>query len=154
MNSNHQVRCAPALLGAVALACMLAAGASQAQTVAGVIKKKDGTVEIVRGGKSIPAEVGSKVEVGDTLKTAKDSSVGVMLKDETRMSLGANSQMALDKFAFNADTYAGNMFVNVIKGTFAMISGLVVKNNPTGGQVKTPTSTAGVRGTKFVVEVP
>jgi hypothetical protein len=62
--------------------------------------------------------------------------------------------MALDRYSFNADTYAGNIFVNVIKGTFAMISGLVVKNNPANSQIKTPTSTAGIRGTSFVVEVP
>jgi hypothetical protein len=44
--------------------------------------------------------------------------------------------------------------VNVNKGTFAMISGLVAKNNPTAAQVTTPTSTAMVRGSSFAVEVP
>ena len=35
-----------------------------------------------------------------------------------------------------------------------MISGLVVKHNPTNSKIKTPTATAGIRGTSFVVEVP
>jgi hypothetical protein len=77
-----------------------------------------------------------------------------MLKDETRMSLGANSQIALEKFSFDANTYAGSLLVNVNKGTLAMVSGLVAKNNPTAAQVKTPTATAAVRGSSFAVEVP
>ena len=142
------------MLAAVAAGCLLVAGTSSAQNIAGVVKKKEGSVEIVREGKTLTVEVGTKVQAGDLVKTANDSSVGVMLKDQSRMSLGANSQFSLDKYGFNADTYAGNIFVSVLKGTFAMISGLVVKNNPTNSTIKTPTSTAGIRGTTFVVEVP
>jgi hypothetical protein len=127
---------------------------AQTQTVAGVVKKTEGSVEIIRDGKSMPATVGTIVLSGDTLKTAKGANAGVMLKDETRVALGASSQVALDKFAFNAESQEGNLVVNVVKGTFAMISGLLVKHNPDSTQIKTPTTTAGVRGTRFVVEVP
>jgi len=137
-----------------AATCLMATANASAEGVAGVVKKKQGSVEIVRDGKAIPVEVGTVVHAGDTLKTDKDSSVGLMLKDESRMSMGPSSQMALDKFGFNANTYSGNIFISVIKGTFAMISGLVVKNNPANSMVKTPTSTAGIRGTTFVIEVP
>jgi hypothetical protein len=156
MHTIKQLRTNALLRATVATSCLLMANASFAETVAvaGVVKKKEGTVEIVRGGKTIVAEVGTTIEAGDLVKTAKDSSVGIMLKDETRMSVGPASQMALDRYSFNADTYAGGILVNVIKGTFAMISGLVVKNNPVNSQIKTPTSTAGIRGTSFVVEVP
>jgi len=139
---------------AIATSCLLFTHLSYAQAVAGVVKKKEGTVQIVRGTTTLTAEVGTPVRAGDVLKTSKDASVGLMLKDETRMALGPNSQVALDKFAFSSDTYAGNIFVSVLKGTLAMISGLVVKNNPANSTVKTPTSTAGIRGTTFVVEVP
>jgi len=132
----------------------LAASPAHAQQAAGIVKKKEGTVEIVRNGQSLPAAVGSQIQPGDVLRTAKDASVGVMLKDESRMSLGPNSQIALEQFSFNRDTYSGNFLVSVLKGTFAMISGLVVKNNPGSASVRTPTSTAGIRGTTFVVEVP
>ena len=138
-----------------ALSTLLMAGSCRAEeTVAGIIKKKEGQVEIVRAGKSFAAEVGSTILPGDVLKTAKGSSVGVMLKDETRMAVGPGSQMALDRYAFNAETKEGNILVNVVKGTFSMISGLVVKHNPTNSKIKTPTATAGIRGTSFVVEVP
>jgi hypothetical protein len=142
------------LRSAVAVSCLLAAGIIQAETVAGVVKKKVGTVEIVRDGKALPVAIGSRLQAGDVIKTAQNSGVGVMLKDETRMSLGANSQMELEKFSFDANTYAGGLLVKVNKGTFAMVSGLLAKSNPTAAQVKTPTATTTVRGSSFAVEVP
>jgi hypothetical protein len=139
---------------AVALSCLLAGGMGQAQTVVGVVKKMVGAVEIVRNGARLPVAIGTRMQVGDVITTAQNSGVGLMLKDETRMSLGANSQVALEKFSFDANTYAGSLFFNVNKGTFAMVSGLIAKNNPAAAQVKTPTSTAMVRGSTFAVEVP
>jgi hypothetical protein len=142
------------VITAVAASCLLAGGFAHAQTVAGVVKKKVGTVEMVRAGTTLPVTLGTRVQAGDVIKTSQNSGVGLMLKDETRMSLGANSQVALEKFSFDANTYAGSMLVNVSKGTFAMVSGLMAKNNPTAAQVKTPTATAAIRGSSFAVEVP
>lgn len=126
----------------------------QAQGVAGVVKKSDGSVTILRDGKDIPVEVGTVVMAGDVVRTAASGSAGVMLKDETRMSLGPNSQVSLERYAFNADTHQGNMFVNILKGTMMMISGLIVKTNPDAAKIKTPTGTVGIRGTEFIVDVP
>jgi hypothetical protein len=139
---------------ALAVSCLLVVGSVQAETVAGVVKKKVGTVEIVRSGASVPVEIGTRLQVGDVIKTSKNSGLGMTLKDETRMSLGAESQAALEKFSFDPNTYAGNLLVSVNKGTFAMISGLVAKNNPAAALVKTPTATATVRDSSFAVEVP
>lgn len=133
---------------------LLTCTAGYAQTAAGFIKNNEGGVEIVRGGKSIPATAGTQLMAGDVLKTSKDSSAGVVLKDDTRIAVGSNSQVALDKFAFNPNTNQGNMVVSIVKGSFAMISGLLVKANPASTTIKTPTATAGVRGTYFLVEVP
>jgi hypothetical protein len=139
---------------ALAMSCLLAIGLVHAETIAGVVKKKVGTVEIVRAGVPVPVEIGTRVQAGDVIKTSPNSGVGLMLKDETRMSLGANGQVSVEKFSFDANTYAGNLLVNVNKGTLAMVSGLLAKNNPTAVQVKTPTAIAAVRGSSFAVEVP
>lgn len=137
----------------LACICLLSAGAVLAQNVAGVVKKSEGNVSIQRGGKTIAASVGTQVMAGDVLRTADRSSTGVMMKDETRLSLGPNSQVVVDKYGFNADSHAGGMFISVVKGTLMMITGLLVKN-PSAVTVKTPTTTAGVRGTQFIVDVP
>jgi hypothetical protein len=129
-------------------------GAVLAQNVAGVIKTSQGNVQILREGRSIPAPVGADVMAGDTLRTTGESSAGVMLKDDTRVSLGPNSQLVLDRFAFNANTNEGDMLVSILKGTLRMVSGLLVKANPEQVRLKTPTATIGVRGTDFIVDVP
>ncbi len=139
---------------AMAVYCLLGSGFVHAEMEAGVVKKLVGAVEIVRGGAPVAVAIGTRVQVGDVVKTSPNGGVGLMLKDESRMSLGANSQMTLEKFSFDANTYAGSLLVNVKKGSFAMVSGLVAKNSPTAAQVKTPTATATVRGSTFAVEVP
>lgn len=125
-----------------------------AQPVIGVIKNKEGSVNILRNSEVISAKIGDSLHEGDVLKTTANSNIGIMLKDETRMAVGGNSHIVIDRFKFNPNTNNGNMLVSIVKGTFAMISGLIIKNNYETVQVKTPTSTAGVRGTYFVVEVP
>ena len=142
--------CCVALLAG---ACLLGTAACAADD-AGVVKTSQGQVLIVRDGASLPAAVGSVVRQGDLLRTGEGASAGVMLKDDTRVALGPNSQVALDQFAFNANTHEGTLFVSVLKGTLSMISGLLVKANPQRVGVKTPTATIGIRGTEFIVDVP
>ena len=45
------------------------------------------------------------------------------------------------------------MLISVLKGTFSMVSGMMVKHSPEAAVVKTPTATIGVRGTEFAIEV-
>ena len=140
----------PLLVGA----CLLVLGVAHAQNVAGVVKKMDGNVSIQRDGQTLPVQVGTTLRAGDVLRTGDAASTGVMLKDETRVSLGPNSQVVLDKFAFNADTHQGNFLVRIFKGTLMMVSGLIVKANPSAASVRTPTGTVGIRGTEFIVDIP
>lgn len=151
---KHRAMVGKLVRTSLAVSCVLLAGLVHAEPVAGVVKKKVGTVEIVRGGAPVAVEIGTRLQAGDVIKTSPNSGVGVMLKDETRMSLGGNSQLTLEKFSFDASTYAGSLLLNVNKGTLAMVSGLLAKNNPTAVKVKTPTATAMVRGSTFAVEVP
>jgi hypothetical protein len=143
-----------ATVSVLAVVCLAASSAALAQNVAGVVKASHGNVQILREGRSIPAPVGTDVMAGDTLRTVGDSSTGVMLKDDTRVALGPNSQLVLDRFAFNANTNEGDMLVSILKGTLRMVSGLLVKANPEQVRLKTPTATIGVRGTDFIVDVP
>ena len=87
---------------AVALALLLATASSAlAQTqAAGRVKIATGAVSIVRQGAPIAAKVGDLVWEGDTLRTGADGQLGVTLKDDSRMSLGPNSEARLDRFLF------------------------------------------------------
>jgi hypothetical protein len=124
-----------------------------AQEWAGTVKAVSGSTMVERGGTRLPLTLGSKVFPGDTLVTGPDSRVALTLRDDTLISTGANSQLALRGFAFNATTQEGSLFISVLRGVSAMVSGLLAKANPNAMHVDTPNATIGIRGTEFIVEV-
>lgn len=131
---------------------MMASGALALEW-AGTVKAAKGTTTVERDGKLIPLLLGDKVYSGDKLISGKTSRIAVTLRDDTLISLGADSKITLNKFAYDASTQEGNLLVSVLRGVTAMVSGLVAKANPNAMQVTTPTATAGIRGTEFIVEV-
>ena len=129
-------------------------GCLQAAEPAGVIKRVNGEVRIERGGKPLEATAGTRVMPSDRLVTGRDGSVGVSLRDDTLVSAGPNTSLEVEQFQFNSTTYEGSVVMRVLRGTMAMITGLIARANPQALTVRTPTATAGVRGTEFIVEVP
>lgn len=120
---------------------------------AGMIKTSKGTATIERAGQQLPATVGANIEARDRIITGADGAVGITLRDNTMLSAGPNSVLDLNKFAFNTTTHAGALDASVKKGTLSVISGKLAKANPQAVVFSTPTTTLGVRGTEFVIEV-
>jgi len=141
--------------GAMALAglALTVAAFNAAAEDAGQIKTAQGRVEIVRGGQHIAAVPGAYVRQSDSIVTGKDGTVGVTLADNSRLSIGPNTVMSLDKYAFDTTTYKGRMDASLKKGTMVVISGKLVKQTPGSMRIHTPASIMGVRGTKFIVHV-
>lgn len=133
--------------------CVLLACSAQAAEPAGTIKVVKGSVSIERDGKKMPATVGSQVEIADRVRTGKESSVGVTLRDNTLLSAGPHSLIVIDKFAYDQTTQDGSMSIGIRKGTLSVASGKIAKRTPESVDFHTPTSVLGVRGTEFVVEV-
>jgi hypothetical protein len=128
------------------------AAASLANDV-GQIKVMAGTVHLERDGKRLPAEVGMPVRQSDSLVTGSDGTAGVTFTDNSLLSVGPNSTLAIDRYAFDSTTHAGQFDASLKKGTLAVISGKIVKQSPGAMRVHTPTSIMGVRGTEFAVKV-
>ena len=124
-----------------------------ASDVAGVVKTVKGTVRIERLGASSPAVIGSDVYSSDRVVTGPESSVGITLRDTTQLSAGANTTLELDQFAFDSTTHGGVLHASVKRGSLAVISGKLPKANPDSVRFSTPTTTLGVRGTQFIIEV-
>lgn len=138
---------------AVALCALLWSTAAVANEPAGVVKTVRGTVTISREGGTIPAVPRQLVYPADRLRAGPDSSVGVTLRDDTLLSAGSNSLIDIQQFQFNRSAGSGSMIISVIKGTLALVSGLIAKLSPESAKVVTPQSTIGIRGTEFLVEV-
>ena len=134
-----------------ALLLMFSVAVAQAAEVAGTIKTSRGTASIERAGASLPAAVGAAVQVNDRIVTGADGIVGVTLRDNTRLTAGPDTTLALDQYEFDTTTHDGAMDATVSRGSLAVISGDIAKASPDAVVFRTPTVTLGVRGTEFII---
>ena len=119
----------------------------------GRIKSVTGQASVVRGKAAAPAAVGYKLEVSDVVKTGGDGRVGITFLDNSRFAVGPNSHVALSQFEFDDTTHKGQFLTTVDRGSLAVVSGQIAKENKDAMKVRTPTSLLAARGTRFVVEV-
>ena len=137
------------IMGTLALA--IAAGVMAQSDEIGRIKVAKGQVTVQRGGQALPATPGTRLVTGDELRTGADGSVGVTMSDNSILSAGPNSRLALDRYAFDTTTHQGRFDSSLKQGTLAVISGKIAKQSPEAMTVRTPAAILGVRGTEFVV---
>jgi hypothetical protein len=139
-----------AAIVAVAIAGVaLTASAAVAQDV-GRVKTVKGTVYVEREGRRELALVGTGVREADVVVTGPDGAVGVTLADDTLLSAGPNSVLAIERFVYEANQ-PGSLEAALSKGTLAVVSGRIAKQAPDAMRVKTPAAILGVRGTEFVI---
>ena len=119
----------------------------------GQIKTVKGTAHIERGGQKLPATIGAKVLQSDAVVTGADGSVGITFIDNSLLSAGPNSTLAIERYAFDPTTHAGAFDTRLTRGTLAVVSGKIAKQTPGAMTVKTPAAILGVRSTEFVVRV-
>jgi hypothetical protein len=132
------------------LALILAASLPAVADI-GQIKTRKGEVTVERKGQRLPAEVGMRLEVTDTLKTGADGAVGITMRDNSLLSAGPNSILSLERFDFDATTSQGRFDTQLQRGTLAVVSGRIAKQSPQAMTVRTPSAQLAVRGTDFVV---
>ncbi|MDT8989510.1 FecR domain-containing protein [Curvibacter sp. APW13] len=134
-----------AFVGVLALSALVA----QAQTV--------GEVEFSRGvgfaqsagqtprvlGKGLP------LKEGDRLTTSDGSSAIIKLQDGTRMTVRPNSDLVVQQYQFKDGAQDNSMVMQLLRGGFRAITGLISKGSPNAAKVQTATATIGIRGTDF-----
>lgn len=119
---------------------------------AGVVKVVSGDVRVRDAQGERPLKPGDPVFANDRLVSGKQGAASVVLRDGTTVVLADNSQLEIQKFAFDATTQDGNILVSLLQGSMRMLTGLIAKVNPDAIQVKTKTLSVGIRGTDFIVE--
>lgn len=150
MNHLHAVT-------ALALAICMAPGLVHAQAAAppaaaGMVKRVAGSANVERGSAVAAIAVGDTIHVGDTLRTGADGAIGLSLRDDTLLTVGANSEVVLNAFTFDSTTQDGSLLASVWRGTAAFVTGLIGKRAPEKVQVQTRSVVLGVRGTEFIVD--
>jgi hypothetical protein len=119
----------------------------------GQVKTARGSVHLVRDGQQLAVVPGMGVQQADTIVTGADGAVGVTFTDNSLLSAGPNTVLAIDRYAFDTTTHEGQFDAFVRKGTLAVVSGNIVKQTPEAMRIHTPASIMGVRGTEFLVRV-
>ena len=112
-----------------------------------------GDATVTRGEKTLPAVPGLTLLVGDTLGTGRDGSLGVILRDDSSLSIGPSSRLVLRSFLFSPSEGQFDLVARITQGTMAYLSGLIGKLAPEKARFETPTATIGIRGTRFAVKV-
>ncbi|NNF78021.1 MAG: hypothetical protein HKN05_08330 [Rhizobiales bacterium] len=103
---------------------------------------------------SVTGQIGgrrSKISAGDSvfqnqrIRTRSNSTAQFRFKDNTRLAVGANSSIVLDKAVFSGGS-SEKLVLKAARGAFRFASGKLRKK---AYQIVTPSSTVGIRGTMF-----
>ena len=139
-------RLAPLALG---MGLLLAGLPASAQAV--------GEVEFARGvgfaqtPGQVPRTLGKGLSLreGDRLTTSEGASAIIKLDDGTKMTVRPNSEMVLQQYHFKENAPDNSMLMQLVRGGFRAVTGLISKNAPDAAKVRTSTATIGIRGTDF-----
>lgn len=115
----------------------------------GHVKIAEGAALVVRAGQVMPAHAGQPLLEGDVLRTGTDGRLGVILKDDTRISLGHDSELQIDRFAFQPAQGRLALVLKWARGVATFVSGEIARLAPEAVRVETPVAIVGIRGTHF-----
>ena len=140
--------------GLLLLGVLILPSISRAEAKAiGNVKTVNDQAFIVRGEERLPGHVGDPVFRHDVLETDETGSLGVTLKDNTRLSLGPKSRLELKEFVFNPRQEEYSFVTEIMRGTLVYLSGMMAKISPESVSIKTPTATVGIRGTRLSIRI-
>jgi len=100
----------------------------------------------------IPATNGMKILQGDQVITRNRTRVQIILKDETMITIGANSSFKFDKYLFDG-TKNSMVKMKANHGFFRSVTGKIGKLAPERFTVETSSATIGIRGTDFSAKI-
>ena len=142
---------------AVLIICALLAGATvaaaQDERSIGLVKTASGDAFILRDGRRMAALPGSGLFLGDVLSTGATGTLGIILRDDTVMSLGPSSETRIEQFAFEPAEQKLGMVLRVTRGLISYLSGRISKLAPGSVRIETPVATLGIRGTRLVARI-
>ncbi len=122
---------------------------------AGVIQEVSGAVIVARENlqQAYFAAPGDKIYEKDTFFTLKNSRCRFRLLFEDVISVGDNAKISVTKFIDDRKSQEKHASFNMVKGKVMFYTMRLFRYKNASMTVDTPTSIAGVRGTKFGVEV-
>lgn len=96
---------------------------------------------------------GLPLREGDRLTTSEGASAIIRLQDGTRMTVRPNSELVLQQYQFRENAPDNSFLMQMVRGGFRAVTGLISKNAPNAARIQTNTATIGIRGTDFDARV-
>lgn len=115
--------------------------------VVGEISMLRGTADIIRSDNSIRAKLQMPIKNNDSIKTDNNSKMQLTFKDNTVITLGANTQFLVEDYLYKQKRSKAKFKVK--RGSFKVITGKIGKLAQKSFLLKTKTSLIGIRGTVF-----
>lgn len=140
-------------VGLLLAAMVFWAGAVSAADPVGYVKTAEGEAFLLSADRAVPAQPGLAVQSGQTLKTGRTGRLGVTFRDNTVMSLGPDTEIAIDEYLYAPGQDELKFGASLLRGTLHFISGVIAKLKPEAVSIRTPGGTIGIRGTRFLVKV-
>ncbi len=132
--------------------CIFATGAV-AEDFVGLVKSVEGKAVLTRSGETESVVAGMEIKMGDVIKTGRDGAVGLIFSDDTIISMGPSTELAVEDYLFEPVEGKLAFIARIIKGTVSYLSGQISKLSPESVKLVTPSATIGVRGTHVLVKV-
>ena len=130
------------------LLCGLAGDQVAAQEAIGTVSRIQGEASGTHGSATRALAVNASVILNETVTTGAAARLEVTFKDNTRLTLGENAKLTLDRYVFNPGAGRGTIRFKVV-GALRFLSGQVSKLARSDVSVTTPVATIGIRGTEF-----
>ena len=147
------MRASMAVVVGLSVVLVAGVGPGRADPPIGVVKVVKGEAFVQRGDQALPARDGMGLAEGDLLRTGPDGRLGVLLRDDTRLSLGPDSEIRIDRFAFAPAQGNLALVLRMLRGAATYVSGKLAKLSPEAVRVETPVGIVGIRGTQFAARI-
>jgi len=133
---------------ALALLSAFAVDRVAAQEAIGTVSRIQGEASGTRGGTTRALGLNASVDLNEAISTGSAARLEITFKDNTRLTLGENAKLTLDRYAFNPSAKRKVIRFGVV-GAFRFVSGEVSRLARSDVRVTTPVAAIGVRGTEF-----
>ena len=93
------------------------------------------------------ATVGTPVRMNNALRTGANARLEVTFRDGTKLTLGENARIVVDRYAFNPSQGSGEMTVSAARGAMRFVTGKIGQMKDHDVTVVTSHTALAVRGT-------
>ena len=118
-------------------------------SVAGTVMHIQGAAMVNHRESSGNLSLGAQILVGDHIVTGRNARLGLRMSDGAVLSLGADTEFAINDYRYQEQTKQGTARLELVKGVFRAVTGAIGKLGEHDFKVQTSVGTIGVRGTDF-----